>query len=118
MLQIPAVLDSYRSMKDRTLKLTFETREPTPEQMAMIQTASHNAGFLAFSTDNFTSDQINALKDIKVDYDDPTKTPSKRLRSVLYLLYQKDNEKFDTFQRYYDHHLERIIGHFISKIDE
>ena len=28
---IPAVLESYRSLKDRTLKLSFETSEPTPE---------------------------------------------------------------------------------------
>lgn len=118
MLQIPAVLDSYRSMKDRTLKLTFETNEPSPEQMAMIQKVAHNAGYLAFNEDMFTSDQIKQLGDIKVDYDDTSKTPSKRLRAVLYLLWQKNSQDFDTAQRYYDHYMEKIILHYKKQIDE
>jgi hypothetical protein len=32
--QLPAQLEGYRSLKDRTLKLSFETNELTPEQMA------------------------------------------------------------------------------------
>jgi hypothetical protein len=118
MLIIPGQLESYRSLKDRTLKLSFETSEPTPTQMAEVQQSLMTTGYLAFSTDNFTSDQIDSLKEIKVDYDDPTRTPSKRLRAVLYLLHKQNPEGFDTAQRYYDHYLEKIIAHYKSKFDE
>jgi hypothetical protein len=118
MLVIPGQLESYRSLKDRTVKLSFETSEPSPEQMAAIQAALMKAGYIAFNDNAFTTDQIDSLKDIKCDYDDNTKTPSKRLRAVLYLLHQKNAEGFDTFQRYYDHHMEKIIAHFKGKIDD
>jgi hypothetical protein len=117
MLIIAAQLESYRSLKDRTIKLTFETGEPTPDQMAQIQEYLMKAGFVAFSIDAFTSDQKDLIKDLKCDYDDPTKTPAKRLRAVFYILYQKDTEGFDTFQKYYDHKMEKVIGHYKGMID-
>ena len=42
--QLPSILDGYRSLKDRTLKLTFETSELTPEQMANIHYGLNKAG--------------------------------------------------------------------------
>lgn len=117
MLIIPAILDNFRSLKDRTLKLTFETSEPNPDQMRDIQLASMSAGYLAFNKDPFTSSQEKYLTELEVDYDDKSKTPSKRLRGVLYRSWERDNKGYDNFQRYYDVEMERIITHFKNKLD-
>ncbi len=117
MLIIPAVLESYRSLKDRTLKLTFETNEPNPDQMADIQKAIMNAGFLAFNVDPFSSSQEKFLTEMEVDYDDPKKTPSKRLRGVLYRNYESDNKGYKTFEDYYRSQMEILIVHFKGKLD-
>ena len=76
MLVLPAFLESYRALKDRTLKLVYETSELTPEQMATLHTSVNKSGFLAFNTEPFASKDLQFLSDMEVDYDDPKKTPS------------------------------------------
>ena len=117
MLIIPAILESYRSLKDRTLKLVFETNEPNPDQMADIQKSIMNAGFLAFNVDPFSSSQEKYLTELEVDYDDPKKTPSKRLRGVLYRNFEHDSKGYKTFEDYYRSQMEMLIVHFKGKLD-
>ncbi len=117
MLIIPGVLESYRSLKDRTLKLTFETHEPTPDQMADIQKSIMNAGFLAFNVDPFSSSQEKYLTEMEVDYDDTNKTPSKRLRGVLYRNWELDKKGYKTFEDFYRSQMEILIVHFKGKLD-
>jgi len=117
MLIIPGILESYRSLKDRTLKLVFETNEPNPDQMADIQKSIMNAGFLAFNVDPFSSSQEKFLTEMEVDYDDPKKTPSKRLRGVLYRNYEQDNKGYKTFEDYYRSQMEVLIVHFKGKLE-
>jgi len=117
MLIIPGFFESYRSLKDRTLKLTIGTRELTPQQMADIQNELMKEGFLAFSTDNFSSSQEKFLTELEVDYDDKSKTPSKRLRGVLYVIWEQDNRGYKTFNDFYNSQMEIVINHFKSKLD-
>jgi len=117
MLIIPGVLESYRSLKDRTLKLTFETNEPNPDQMAEIQKAIMNAGFIAFNVDPFSSSQEKYLTELEVDYDNPAKTPSKRLRGVLYRNWELDAKGYKTFHDYYTSQMELLIMHFKNNLD-
>ena len=117
MLIIPAVLESYRSLKDRTLKLTFETNEPNPEHMADIQKAIMNAGFLAFNVTPFSSSQEKYLTEMEVDYDDPKKTPAKRLRGVLYRNFEQEPKGYKTFNDYYNSQMELLIMHFKNRLD-
>ncbi len=117
MLILPAFLESYRSLKDRTLKLTYETSELTPEQISNLHISVNKAGFLAFHTDMFATKQLQALTEMEVDYDDPGKTPSKRLRGVLYRNWEQDPEGYKTFEDYYRSKMEIILVHFKGKLD-
>jgi len=117
MLIIPCVLESYRSLKDRTLKLTFETAEPDPNQMADIQKATMNAGYLAFNVEPFSSSQEKYLTEMEVEYDDPKKTPSKRLRGVLYRCFEQEPKGYKTFNDYYNSQMELLIMHFKNNLD-
>lgn len=117
MIIIAAQLDGYRSLKDRTLKITFESNELNPQELLGIAENLNAFGYLAFKKEPFNEAERKAIEDLETDYDDKAKTPSKRLRAILYILYTKDNQGFDTFVRYYDHHLEKIINHFKSKLD-
>ncbi len=117
MLLIPGFFESYRSLKDKTLKLVFETQEPTPDQIGSIQGALMKSGFMAFQADPFISKQLDELNNLKVEFDDPTKTPSKRLRAVIFLNWKQKNEGYSQFHDYYIVHMERIIDHFKGKLD-
>lgn len=117
LLVIPAQLEGYRSLKDRSVKLSFETGEPSPEQMASIQSALMKAGYLAFQSDPFTDEQRDALKDIKVDYEDTEKTPSKRLRAVLFVMWKQNDQGYEIFNDFYIHYMEKFINHIKAKLD-
>ena len=117
MLILPGFFESYRSLKDRTLKLTIGTQELTPQQMADIQSALMKTGYLAFSTEQFSSSQEKYLTELEVDYDDKAKTPSKRLRSVLYIAFEQDKKGYKTFNDFYNSQMELLINHFKSKLE-
>lgn len=118
-LIIPAILESFRSLKDRTIKITFETNEPTPDQMGSVATNINSFGILYFkpNQDQPTKKDEDYINEINVEYDDPARTPSKRLRSVLYLNWKRDPEGFTSAQSHYDHHMEKIINHYKGKLD-
>ena len=42
----------------------------------------------------------------------PIKSPSQRLRGVLYNLFEQDDKGFDTFDHYYEDKMEKIINHY------
>jgi hypothetical protein len=117
MIIIPAALENYRSLKDKSLKITFETNELNPQDLLGIAENLGQFGYLAFKRELFKVEEKQLIEDLETSYDDKKKSASQRLRAVLYLMWQKDNEGFDTSVRHYDHHLEKIINHFKSKLD-
>lgn len=117
MITLPAILESFRSLKDRTYKITFETSELNPKQLGEIGSALNFPGFLAFNRDTFQKAQLDLIKETKVDYDDTNKTPSKRLRGVLFVYFQQEKKGYDSFEDYYRMEMEKIINHFKNKLD-
>ena len=117
MIIIPAQLESYRSLKDRSVKITFETAELSPSQVGDIQGNILKAGFLAFKSDVFKENEKQLIDSIEVEYEDKEKTPSKRLRGVLWHCFNNDAEGYQTFPAYYENKLEQLINHFKSKLD-
>lgn len=114
---IPGQLVTFQSLKDRTLKLIFETGEPTPDQMAGVMYSLQKAGFIAFNPDPFKEKEKEMLSSLKVDFDDTGKSKGQRLRAVLYRNWEQDNQGCDTFTLYYDAQMEKLVRHFKNKLD-
>lgn len=115
--QLPSVLESYRSLKDGGLKISFETGELTPEQVANIQYSFNKAGFLAFSPDPFATHELEEIDKLKVEFSDTGKPPSQRLRAVLYRLFEQKPEGYKTFNDFYNSKMETLIEHFKGKLE-
>jgi len=118
MLILPAQLESFRSLKDRTLKLTFETGEITPEQAAGINESLQKFGFVAFKDNPFKTQEKELLENLEADYDDGKKSDSQRLRAVLYRLWEKEPEGYDDFNLYKKFKMEKIINHYKKLLDD
>jgi hypothetical protein len=114
---MPAILGDFRSLKDRTLKLTFETNEPTPEQLVAIANSSQKAGYLAFKEDPFKEKERELIQDLKSDFDDKGKSKAQRLRAVLYRCWEQNPEGYEVPDDHYNHYLEKIITHYKNKLD-
>ena len=84
------------TLKDRSIKIEIVTRELPPKEMAEL--------FFAVN---------NEMTSIEIPEDTgDIKSPSARLRAVLYKVWETNSdkkEKFSTFTLYYNHILEQII---------
>lgn len=114
--QLPAILEGYRSLKDGTLKVSFETGELSPEQMANVHWSLNKAGFVAFSPDPFATAELEEMDKLKVEFSDMGKPPSQRLRGVLYRLWEQSPEGYTTFNDFYNSKMEVLINHFKNKL--
>jgi hypothetical protein len=115
--QIAANLDSYRSYANRTIKITFETNEITPETMANIHHSLYKAGYLAFSPDPFATHELEEIDKLKVEYDDTGKPASQRMRAVMYRCWEQKPDGYKIFTDYYQAQMEKLINHFKGKLE-
>jgi len=118
MIVINAILESFRSLKDKTIKLSFETQEPTPEQLQEIAINNQKYGYLVFSGNQLSDDQLQAIEKSRNDLYDSQKSPSKRLRNVLYIWHSQDSKGFNSFEDFYLYQMDKIINHYKEKLDQ
>lgn len=102
---LPVLLDQIRSTKDKALKITFISPELPPDQASVILALANAQGYAYFAP--------NALQEadlVMPENDDlpQEKTPSKRLRSVLFVLWKQRGEQGD-FRTFYEQQVERFI---------
>jgi|SRR6186713_2543466 len=116
MIILPAQLDGLRTLADKTLKITFETQELNPQDLLGLMENMHQFGYLAFKKEPFKEDEKEMLQELKSDFEFKGKTSSQRLRSVLYVMFQNNNEGFDSSVKHYEHWMERIITQMKTKL--
>lgn len=109
--QAPAILTSVSYTKDGGVRLGFTTNEMSDEDKLIIAKFFQKFGFVLFKSNEFTVEDIP-----KEDAEDTSKTPSKRLRAVLFLMWKQTGEKGD-FETYYRTQVEKVIEHLKNKLD-
>lgn len=111
---IPAYVEGIRSRKDKTIALTLGTNELSPEKAGDLFSLNGHLVTAYLSVKEINTDDMEVIDSIEPDL--PGKTPSQRLRNVLYILWTQDNEGFKDKNLHYLHHVEKIIEHLKSKI--
>jgi len=109
---VPAIMTRISSMKDGGLSIGFATNELNDEEKLQAMGFHNSFGYLLFAENVF-----NAVDIPKEDADDQTKTPSKRLRSVLYVLSQQLKVDKKDFNQWYNNKMEDIINQIKLKLD-
>jgi hypothetical protein len=108
---VGAILNSISHTKDRGMRLGFITNELTGDEKYLVINQMQKYGWLLFSPN-----QIQA-KDIPKDQiEDKNKTPSKRLRNSLYVLWKQLNSNED-FEIFYVKSMEKFIDMVKAKLD-
>jgi hypothetical protein len=110
-LTVPAGLVSATDQRDRSCKLTFETRELENSEFLALRDIRGSEGWLAFA--------LNPIQESDIPKSPATKegkTPSQRLRSVLFLLWKKEASPLD-FNIFYDAKVEAIIEKVKLRLD-
>lgn len=112
LIQTPAVVDGFKPMKDRSWKITFETRELTGEEVKLLADNFQGEGYLVFkpNTDIKPSEIPEGIADAGV------KTPSQRVRSKLYILWKQRGEG-DNFENFYRNMYQKFEELIDSKLE-
>jgi hypothetical protein len=116
MIIVPAIIENISTRKDNTLKVVLGTNEITPDKVGQLMSLHNKMAYVAIKAEMFNPDEKAMLSELKAD-EQIGKTPSQRLRSVLYILYAAKDDGFKTFNEYYIYKMEGFIEHLKTKID-
>lgn len=116
MIILPALIEKISTRKDNTLVVNIATNEMSPSKVGMLMSLHNKMGYVAINDEKFTGKQEEAISGLKSDTK-IGKTPSQRLRAVLYLVWKSNKEGFETSDTHYEHYLEKVIEHYKTKID-
>lgn len=112
-----AILSSFRTRKDGSMGFSTSTPELTVEEkVALMGLEGTNVKLLIEPTDPDGISQAEGRVDVKTECQQ--KTPSQRLRSVLFVLFKHENPPNTTFATYYEDRMEKMIAHVKAKLPE
>lgn len=115
-ITLPISLNPISRRKDKSVKLSLETRELTHTEIMTLMTLEGAEMWMQLVPNENSFDDV---PDTPAEVDE--KSPSERLKSVLYVWYNQEVKKgkyvgiFDNFRR---ERMERIIEGVKSKLDE
>lgn len=110
----PMIVAGVKTRKDRSLRIELDTPEMNPTDAAQVLALAHDQGWAVLSpNDDITETDI---PEVTVEVGD-TKTPSQRLRSVLYI-YWEQNGKPGTWESFYLNQMERMVDAIKEKLEE
>lgn len=114
MKPIPCFISKLQTMSDKGIRIIADTQEITdPETKQEIFGIHDKAGFFYFKEVDFTPDDIE-VPDIPIQRDE--KSPSQRLRAVLYLLWNQSKTTLG-YEQYYREQVDKIIEKLKEKLD-
>lgn len=110
-----AQVEGLRSRKDKTIALVLGTSEMSPEKAGKLFNTNGHLVTCYLSIKEHISDEQKEIIDA-VEAPTQGKTPSQRLRSVLFVLWQNEPEGYDDFNLFYIHKIEKMIEHIKTKL--
>ena len=104
------------TLADGSLSINIHTQELTDETMMRVFNLRKKPGMVLISSGDITKQEIDAVENFTSDFEFNGKTPSQRLRSVLYKVWKQSSQDFD-FPIWYESQMERIINKYKATLD-
>lgn len=114
-VQVPATLEGVSLLKDGGVSLRFHTGELQTKEKTDISSFYQQFGWLLFAPQEHSEDDLD-LEAIRKDTGG--KSPSQRLRAVLYIAYQQNKETDITFEQFYAQKMELFINRVKVELDD
>ena len=120
-------IDKVSTLADGSLRIFIGTPELANETMVNLFGLIKKPGYVLISANNINQDQIDAVEKATTNTEFSEKTPSQRMRAVLYKLWEKTQPKtlngdtgemeYVDFDLFYKRQMNKIIDHFKTKLD-
>jgi len=107
-LILPCTIHTIRSLKDGSVSVNLETQELSPAKAGELFSLRGKIAAVYISPkDTITQKELAQID--QLDAAVPGKTQSQRIRAVLYLCHQQNNEGYKDFAQYYQSKTELFI---------
>tara|TARA_R100001129_G_scaffold170293_1_gene139629 strand:- start:1990 stop:2382 length:393 start_codon:yes stop_codon:yes gene_type:complete len=120
-------IDKVSTLADGSLRIYVGTPELAQETMVNLFRLIRKPGYVLISANHINQDQIDAVEKVTSNSEFNEKTPSQRMRGVLYKLWEKTQPKtlngdtgemeYVEFDLFYKRQMNKIIDHFKTKLD-
>jgi hypothetical protein len=116
MIILDAQIEAIATRKDKTLKIILGTQEM--RDIGELFQLQNQLVSIGISSGELSDSDVAILRENKfgVEKIPTTKSPSQRLRGVLYRVWETDNNGFDDFENFYTNKIETIIEHYKNQI--
>lgn len=112
LVSVPAAVTNMNPRADRSWKLVFETRELTGDEVKILADNFQGEGWLLFKPNDYiTPDEVP-----KGEAESGAKTPSARLRAVIYLLWKQKGGGDDP-DAFYRTTMEKILDSLKAQLE-
>jgi hypothetical protein len=104
---IGCIVDKITTLKDKSVKIVLDTQELSPGNAGSLFTLMNSVATVYISPSEINDKEIKQVDAIEPEM--PGKSPSHRMRNVLFLLWKHDHEGFNEFDYYYKSRMEKFI---------
>lgn len=112
MIKIPAYFTRFGSRADGSAGLSFTSQELSNEDFANFRDNLNQFGWLVFKENKFS------VEDLPIEQaEEANKTPSKRMRAVLFVLWKQEGSKGE-FESWYRERMDKLINFVKGKLDD
>jgi len=115
-LQLPATVEAINSRVDGSWSLKIGTQELSEEQAAILLKLNRKLGFFLFKASPLEEADVIDIPESKPEFKGD-KTPSQRLRGVLYVLWEQ-TKPTKTFDEFYRGKMESVIEWVKEKLNQ
>lgn len=112
--KVGATLEGVSTLKDGGVSLRYHTQELSAEDKMLAFGFQSSFGWLLFQEQDYKNDEVE-LEQIRKDTGG--KSPSQRMRNVLYRLYIQSSKSI-TFEVYYGQQMERLLDLLKERLDK
>ena len=108
---------------DKSVTISFNTAtEQSINEMSELDSMHNQTCILAIKPEEtpFLDSELKDMDNVDMDLEDTTKTPSKRLRNVLFRIWENTAPSCEDdrlFKDFYKREMEKIIIHYKGKLD-
>lgn len=114
-ISVPATISKVTTMADKSLRLQVDTQEIDGETKAKIFSMHDMLGWFVFAPAPIKELTLDDLPQIHLE--DNEKTPSQRLRSIMFVYWKEKRLKQD-FDIFYRYHINQMINKFRDGLDK
>ena len=114
-LKVPSVISKITTMSDGGLRLQVDTQEIASEDAGKVMLLRNKIGVFVFADADIKEEDVKDLPEIKLE--EKEKSPSTRLRSVLFLLWDQGKKTEEPFEIYYRRTMEKFIDTVKEKLN-